>query len=273
MSNTSSVEARLDRETLLGSGLESEVFSWGDGHVLKLCFSWVPEAAVEREFKITRAIASAGVPAPAAFEVLRVGRRLGIVFERVHGHSMLSRAQTRPWTIFSGARELAELHARIHSVPAPPGLPAQREQIEAWIADAEGFTVEQKAAAREQAAKSSAGSCLCHGDFHPGNIFLTDGGPVIVDWAGATSGHALADVGRTSVLFESAKLPDHAPFHLQLIMKVARRLLHQAYLKRYEELRPGTLKEIEAWRIPQRMFGPAWKARKRDAMAKSAGQA
>ena len=43
---------------------------------------------------------------------------------------------------------------------------------------------------------------LCHGDFNPSNIIITDDGtPYIIDWAHATQGNASADVARTYLLF------------------------------------------------------------------------
>ncbi len=43
---------------------------------------------------------------------------------------------------------------------------------------------------------------LCHGDFNPSNIILTeDGTPYILDWSHATQGNASADVARTYLLF------------------------------------------------------------------------
>lgn len=43
---------------------------------------------------------------------------------------------------------------------------------------------------------------LCHGDFNPSNIIITDDGtPYIIDWSHATQGNASADVARTYLLF------------------------------------------------------------------------
>ena len=43
---------------------------------------------------------------------------------------------------------------------------------------------------------------LCHGDFNPSNIIITnDGTPYILDWSHATQGNASADVARTYLLF------------------------------------------------------------------------
>ncbi len=43
---------------------------------------------------------------------------------------------------------------------------------------------------------------VCHGDFNPSNIIITDDGvPYILDWAHATQGNASADAARTYLLF------------------------------------------------------------------------
>ncbi len=43
---------------------------------------------------------------------------------------------------------------------------------------------------------------VCHGDFNPSNIIITDDGtPYILDWAHATQGNAAADVARTYLQF------------------------------------------------------------------------
>jgi len=264
------MQARLTTEKLIGTGLTSEVISWGEERVLKLFLPLVTAASVQREFTVSRAIHAAGVPIPAVFEILQIGQRHGIVFEWVRGHSLLKQVELKPWTLFAAARQLAELHARVHAYPALAGLPAQREQIERWINGADDFSDAGKELARRHIAKLPPGNCLCHGDFHPANILLTPRGPMIIDWSDATCGHALADVARTSVLFESADLPRETSLQVRLLMKVVRRLLHSAYLRRYLELRPGTLDEIERWRVPQRLAGAAWRAERRAAITKAA---
>lgn len=43
---------------------------------------------------------------------------------------------------------------------------------------------------------------LCHGDFNPSNIIISeDGTPYIIDWSHATQGNASADAARTYLLF------------------------------------------------------------------------
>jgi len=113
-------EAQLQRETLIGRGLTAEVFSWGQDRMLKLCFPWRPITDVQREFAVTRVIHAAGLPSPAAFALVVIGDRHGIVFERIRGPSLVRQVETRPWTVFAAARQLAELHAAFMPCPLLP---------------------------------------------------------------------------------------------------------------------------------------------------------
>jgi len=92
-------EAQLQRETLIGRGLTAEVFSWGQDCVLKLCLPWRPLTDVQREYAATQAIHAAGLPAPAAFALVAIGDRHGIIFERIRGPSLVRQVESRPWTL------------------------------------------------------------------------------------------------------------------------------------------------------------------------------
>lgn len=61
---------------------------------------------------------------------------------------------------------------------------------------------------------------LCHGDFNPSNIIISeDGTPYVLDWSHATQGNASADVARTYLLFCLAGDTDGAKQYLDLFCK------------------------------------------------------
>ena len=249
-------------QELIGKGLTAEVFAWQEGRVLKLFFDWMPAEKVEREFQVTRSLHAAGVPVPAAYEIIESEGRTGIVFERIDGISLLKLVERQPWKLFYGARLLADLHARIHNTIAPSELPAQRDQLQTWLALAKDFSPAERRAAEASLAELPEGTAVCHADFHPANILLSARGPIIIDWIGGTRGHSFADVARTSLLFEHATLPKDSPWHIHLLLKFARRLLHTTYLKRYFQLRGGTLAEVNRWRPIQLAATSAWRCSK-----------
>ena len=58
---------------------------------------------------------------------------------------------------------------------------------------------------------------LCHGDFNPSNVIVTDSGDMfIIDWSHATQGNASADVARTYLIFKLAGEDEIADKYLSL---------------------------------------------------------
>ena len=61
---------------------------------------------------------------------------------------------------------------------------------------------------------------LCHGDFNPTNIIITDKGEkYIIDWAHVTQGNASADAARTYLIFKLHKKDQIAEQYLELFCK------------------------------------------------------
>jgi uncharacterized protein (TIGR02172 family) len=240
----------MEKGALIGAGRTAEVHAWGDEHILKLYQDWMPAASVEWEYAITRRAREAGLPVPAAKEIVHVDGRLGIVFERVHGISMLADLQKRPNAILSIARLLADLHAGMHACVLPPDMYSQRQQIERGIELSKGLSEAEKGAIRATLARLPDGNAVCHGDFHPDNVLMTDHGPVIIDWMTATRGHPLGDVARTALLFQTGGLPPGLSFTMRLLINAMRSLIYSTYIKRYLQLHPASRSEIDTWKLP-----------------------
>lgn len=51
------------------------------------------------------------------------------------------------------------------------------------------------------------GNALCHGDFHPGNILISNGHTVVIDFMNVCHGNFLYDVARTVFLAEYTPVP------------------------------------------------------------------
>ena len=86
------------------------------------------------------------------------------------------------------------------------------------------------------------GDRLCHGDFHPGNILLSQPKPVIIDWIDASIGSPLADVARTSIMLLGSAATESPMF-----LRKGIQILHTIYLRRYFQLRPGGYDEYRRW--------------------------
>lgn len=179
-----------------------------------------------------------------------VAGRWGIVFARVDGPSLFDATQRRPWRMFAAIRQLAELHARLHRVEAPADWPTQRERIAGNIDAAVNLAPENRAEAHKQLKELPDGSVVCHGDFHPGNVLVAAGGPVVIDWDAATRGHPLGDVAWTVRLIRTATLPPWTPRPFHWLLAATRARIERVYLDRYFDLLPGPRDAVEAWQGP-----------------------
>lgn len=225
-------------------GRTAEIYAWEEDQILKLFRHWFPADGVEYEGRIARMVHAVGLPVPAVGEVVETNGRLGLIYERVEGSSMLETFKSEPWTLFRFARLLAELQADMHACTVPE-LPSQRQRLENKIQAAEMLAPDMQEAGLKALDKMPDGDRLCHGDFHPDNILMTAQGPVIIDWIDATRGNPLADVARTLLLLSLGAPPPGTS--ARWLLDAARHWFHTAYLKRYFQLRPSDQRQLTAW--------------------------
>ncbi len=232
---------------LIATGNTAEVFAWGQDRVLKLFWpEYTPQA--EGEFTAARAVHAAGLPAPAAYEVVEVEGRRGIVFERIDGPTMLDVLLARPWRLKRLARTMAELHVRAHSLHSQQPEALRQVLLRALQQDRYLLPPHLREGARRLLEQLPDGSSVLHGDFHPINIIMSGRGPVIIDWPDVTRGDPAADVARTWLLTCQGHIPPGT--REGGVIHLLRRLFYRAYLHHYRQLRPLPQETLEAWKIP-----------------------
>lgn len=120
-------------------------------------------------------VADRGVPVP------RVHHASGpdMVLERVPGPSLLAALLAGSATAESAATLLADLHHRLH------GIPAQRSD------DPE--------------------TRIVHLDLHPDNVILGPAGPVLIDWRNATESSPDLDLAVSALIFAEVAVGQHRP--------------------------------------------------------------
>jgi uncharacterized protein (TIGR02172 family) len=232
---------------LIGRGRAAEVFEWDDGRVVKLFHPGVPPSWPRHEWETTRAVHASGVACPEVGDLVEVGGRHGILYERIDGPPLLSVIARRPWRVVWAARLMAQLHAGMHACRSDQ-LPPARERLRAAIERAPDLPADDRQAALRALESLPDGDRVCHGDFHPDNIVLSRRGPVVLDWANASRGCPEADAARTSLMLQIGEPPSGTP--LRPLIDLLRRALHAMYLSRYRRLRGVGQARIDAWMLP-----------------------
>lgn len=231
----------------LASGNSAEVFLWKKEYVLKLFFEHIELQAIENEQEISRTIHISGLPVPKVGEIVEINGRYGLVYQRIHGTPLMDIMFMWPGRIPNFARLFTDLHFNINMKKNLRNLPSLHRRLKKKILAADILTADEKRAVIELLENLAKGDCLCHGDFHPGNVMMTKRGPVIIDWPDATRGNLLADVARSSLLIGKAHISGgNPPF---IVMKLFRHWILRTYLKRYFSFHPEGLNEFPKWLI------------------------
>jgi aminoglycoside phosphotransferase (APT) family kinase protein len=180
---------------LLARGRAADVFEVGPGRVLRR-YREGEGGDVAAEAAAMELARSHGFPVPAVWDV----RGRDLVLERVHGPTMMADLARRPWLVGRHGRTLADLHRRLHAIPAPPGL----------------------------RAPFGGGDRLLHFDLHPENVLLGPDGPVVIDWSNASRGDPADDVALTWVILTTSEIPGPPTF--RVLARAGRGLLVDAFL-------------------------------------------
>lgn len=227
----------------------ADLHAWGDRHVVKLYRADCAEEVAEREAAKARTVRAMGIHTPEVVDVVKVEDRVGVVYDKPDGPTMLQELLESPDKAEEYGRLLAALHADLHA-RAAPDLPSQRAQLHTNILRAKGLLEDRKAVILERLESLPDDRAACHGAFEPGSVVLGSGDPMILGWSDAGRGTPLADVVRTSLLLALATpplLPDPTQVHA---FASVRATFHAAYLQRYGELRPYEETDLLAWELP-----------------------
>jgi len=147
---------------VLAVGTTADIFLVDDDRVLRR-YRDVHDATTEAA--LMRHVAAHGFPVPRLYSA----EGSDLIMERLHGPTLLQALAAGELSLQDGADIMADLHRRLHVVPAPKG--------------------------------AAADDVVVHLDLHPANIVLSEShGPALVDWANARTGSPDLDIAVSAVI-------------------------------------------------------------------------
>lgn len=193
---------------LIGSGRHCDVFAVAPGRVLRRYRSG-QDAGVEAA--AMRHVRNHGYPVPEVFDA----DGPDMVMARVDGPSMLQVMARRPHRLPGLARVLADLHRRLHAIPAFDAL---------------------------ERPFGDAGDVVLHMDLQPANVVMSVDGPVVLDWGWVAAGPGEADEAHTWLTMATSEVPASAVIRtLALVGRgvVVREFLRQCDRARLVQMMPA----------------------------------
>lgn len=217
----------MSKGKLIGVGNTAEIYEWQNDKVIKLFKSFYPKNSIEKEFINAQEISNYNFSKPKAYQIIEHENRFGIIYDKVQGVSLLS------WLIETNdietcARHMSKLHKKILKCKVSAdntNIISYKEFLYENIV----HTQKLKGDILSALNLLPEGDTLCHGDFHPGNIFIDKGEEILIDFMNICKGHYLYDIARTIYLIEYTPVPNDVD-NINVI-KMLKRELGKTYLK------------------------------------------
>ncbi|WNQ09665.1 aminoglycoside phosphotransferase family protein [Paenibacillus aurantius] len=232
----------------IGRGNTADIYVLGSEQILKVFRN---PKLLDLERGISTIIEELVACAPKFYGIVETDGLTGLAYERILGTSMLEILIGNPDIAAEYGRQLAQLHARLHSIKATGRLQSLKTRLAYTISGIHHAEFEPlREAILNRLSELPEGDHLCHGDFHPGNVLLSQRGPVVIDWMTAVCGPAQADVARTIMILRHAVLPsDFSEVVIQSFDQL-RTVLLQTYEATYLELTGCNRQELAKWELP-----------------------
>lgn len=162
-------------------------------------------------------VEEAGVRVPKVLEVSVIDGKWAIVSEYIPGKTLAQLMEENPQEKDAYLEQFVELQMDVHTHRAPL-LNKLHDKMKRKI-DETGLDATTRYELHTRLDSTPHHNKVCHGDFNPSNIIMSENGPYILDWSHATQGNASADVARTYLLFWLNGDIDGAKKYLNLFCK------------------------------------------------------
>lgn len=197
-------------ENLIAKGTNNEVYKSGDLAV-KVFGETYPKADVLNEALIASRVEETGINMPKVHEVSVIDGRWAIAMDYIEGKTLASYMSEDSDNIEKYVEQMVDIQLDMHSKKCPM-LGKLKDKLYTRI-DSLDIEETKKYELLTRLDSAPKHKKLCHGDFNPQNIIISDGKPYIIDWNHATRGNASADVAR-SYLWLCLYMPEIADMYM-----------------------------------------------------------
>lgn len=230
---------------MIAQGNTAEIFDYGNHSILKLYRDGLPKSLCHDEFEKTQVAYQLIKNVPKPVDTISFDERVGAIYEKLSGKTMLKKLLSSPWRVAQYAKALARYHINIQK-PVAVEFPTVKEKLKADIDRVDLLSDTEKHCIYRNLDALPNGDTLCHFDYHPDNIILHDIGYSIIDWMTACKGDKLSDVARTGIILKFSRIP-RVPAIINLLVGRFQRNVYKNYINEYLNLTQENMHNIEKW--------------------------
>ncbi|ABX43688.1 aminoglycoside phosphotransferase family protein [Lachnoclostridium phytofermentans] len=215
---------------MIGQGNTANVYEWEDGKVLKLFHQGYPINSVKKEYENAKRLNLMNFEKPMVYDIVAVSEQYGILYDKVNGISMFD------WLMTTGdmkvcAQKIAQLQNRINENKANEFMDYKeflQNNLQRVVLSGDMEARKQGEEMLHLLTTLKDGENLCHGDYHPGNIFIEGDKVSVIDFMNCCKGPREYDIARSLYLMQYSPIPQNMPGVEELLK--AREQLADHYL-------------------------------------------
>ena len=195
----------------IAKGANGAVYRYDDETIIKTYFSKDALPEIKQERENARRAFVLGVNTAIPYGIVRLDEGYGTVTELLNADSVTKLARNNPDDISEAVRYFVDMLKSVHAVTAEDGeFPDMKEIALDWaefvskhIPDEQG----KKLCALIRAIPKN--NTLLHGDYHPNNVMVQNGEPLLIDMDTLCMGHPVFELGSMFNAFIGYSELDH----------------------------------------------------------------
>lgn len=192
------------------------IYKSGD-NVIKVFNNEFPKSDILNEALNQARVEETGLNIPKIEEVSKIDGKWAITMDYIEGKTLAQLMEENPKDVDKYLDQFVDIQLSIHEKKAPL-LNKQKDKFIRKIQSLTTIDATTKYELLTRLDSMPKHTKVCHGDFNPSNVIVSQDGTYILDWSHATQGNASADAARTYLLF-SLSTPELADKYLKLFCK------------------------------------------------------
>ena len=195
---------------LIGRGQNGSVYRYSPDTVVKVYSERNKLEDVRRENQMSRLCFVSGLPTAIPLNLVRVGDRLGAMYEMLEAHSLtheiIANPEQREKLLEAYIALIRKIHGtapRAQDLPKGMALPRHKEMFLGWASDLEEYLGRETTdTLRRIIGAIPKKNTLLHGDLHTSNIMDVRGELILIDLDGIGLGDPVFDMANIAAVLD-----------------------------------------------------------------------
>ena len=241
-------EISVDGCPEIGRGAHGIVYQTAPDMLVKVYNENTSMDSIRKERALARWAFVKGIPTAIPFDIVRVGDRVGIVFEHLKAQSSDDYIRQSPAHFESFLERSAALMKQIHAITAKPGeLPDMKQQTLSWLPKVHPFLPEAlyaKLCGIVEAIPDR--NTILHADFHMKNILICGDELMLIDMDTLCTGDPIFELATVFVSYRQfPSIEPKTAYMLGIDVETAAKICDRMFELYLDEADDTTLREAK----------------------------